>query len=634
MRSLLAAICLFSTVLPARADLDPETKTPYKLQIVLHFSPHIYMTDVFKKKVAQDVRDSLKAALGELADVEVVNTHPLLEDVLERGLQQTLDAWKAVDGVKTHFVLIDFVQGKYHVSARQHDGTTGLSSPTVREAQTSDRLLVAREAAMQIDKDFGLVGTVQNLGDANSAKTTVAIKGGRLNAPLDRWIQKGDVLAIAEILGQGGVQRSYRKQWAMLQVVEPPKDGICVCQPLSRYEWPLPSIAGAQGLRCLKIGTTQGRLKLRLVDDKQGTPLNGLSVNISSSAFNAPNEQHSTTPEGLVQTNHVYKHVAYVRVSDGAQILSNIPVEIVDDRTIVCAIKSQHGGERLGQLGIRWNTFRRRLDDDRMLVDRLWTELQTENSLQHKEWVRKASTGLALLQTELLALHAERGELEKERVEIAKDPKIVAADLFEFAPADQILKLLEDRRLSLGEGIKEMQKLIDSGIVEKTEEWKLKIKNAEELEKQADYPAALAIYEGIVKEGSKDPSLLKKLENFKKAWEPKNTQHRDMREFIYVDWPKCTTARAMKDKLETARQALGVCKREGDYFTCRKLFLVNQDHAAQLRKEVELFKGDVEDDRAALDLLKVVAADLESLSKDVADFLKTAKPAPAAQPGK
>ncbi len=644
MRNLLVAICLCVAALPARADLNPETATPYKLQIILHFSPHIYMTEVFKTKVARDMHDSLKAALGELADVEVVDDQKLakdpdaqrmLNDVLERGLQYALDGWKgkAVDGIKRHFVLIDFAQGKYEyqISARQHDGTTGLSSPVIRQAQTSDRLLVARDAAMLVATDFGLVGTVQNLGDATSAKTTVAIKGGALNAPLDRWIQKGDIFFVAEILGQPGTQRAYRRPWILLQVAEPPKDGICLCRPLSRYEWPPPEVGGSQGMRCLKIGTTQSKLKMRLVDDKQGLPVNGLSVSVNGAGFGSGGEQLSPNNDGMMQTENAYKNVAYVRVSDGAQILSDIPVEIVDDRPVVCAIKKQHGGERLGQLGTRWNAFVRRMDDDRLLVDRLWNELQKEGSMSARQWVQRANEGLTAVQQELLALHTERSQLEKERSELAKDPKIVTTDLFEFATADQILHGLEDRRDSLAKSIKEMNDQIAKGLPELQDKWKLEIRKAEELEKQADYQSALAIYERIVTEGSKDASLQQKIQTLKHAWEPKNEQHRGVREFIYVDWPKCTTAKTMRDKLEEAKSAFAVCKDVGDYFTCRKLYLVNEEHAAQLRKEVDLLQGENEDDRASLDLLKKVATDLVAFSKQVADFLKTEKPATPAK---
>ena len=252
----------------------------------------------------------------------------------------------------------------------------------------------------------------------------VAIKGGALDAPLERWIQKDDVFAVAEIVGQGGAVQaaSNRRPWTLLQVVELPKNGICVCRPLSRYDWPPPSTGGSQGLRCLKLGTTQGQLKLRLIgDDKQSTGLNGLQVSVGARGFDPPYEQKSTGQDGGVQMQQVYKNLAFVLISDGNQELARIPVEIVDDRTIVCTIKVQHNGERLGQFGIR----RGQLSEasrcaDRILVERLWNELQKEGAMSPDEWLKHANQGRAILQTELVALTTESEKLKNERTEMEK----------------------------------------------------------------------------------------------------------------------------------------------------------------------------------------------------------------------
>src|SRR5713101_3176280 len=88
--------------------LDPETDKPYELRVVLGVADQRLLTDVFKEQVERELRDGLQAALGDLATVEVVRAHPRLKEVEANGLQ-ALDAWKDVDGVKTHFVMIDYV---------------------------------------------------------------------------------------------------------------------------------------------------------------------------------------------------------------------------------------------------------------------------------------------------------------------------------------------------------------------------------------------------------------------------------------------------------------------------------------------------------------------------------------------
>ena len=70
----------------ARADLSPEASKPYRFQVVLHMTEHPFFTDVFRDKVKRELHDSLQAALGDLARVEVVTDHPRLQEVLARGL--------------------------------------------------------------------------------------------------------------------------------------------------------------------------------------------------------------------------------------------------------------------------------------------------------------------------------------------------------------------------------------------------------------------------------------------------------------------------------------------------------------------------------------------------------------------
>ena len=50
----------------------------------------------------------------------------------EKGLE-ALDGVTAATGPKTHFVFVDFADGKYEIRTRQHDGSTGFVTPFVRK---------------------------------------------------------------------------------------------------------------------------------------------------------------------------------------------------------------------------------------------------------------------------------------------------------------------------------------------------------------------------------------------------------------------------------------------------------------------------------------------------------------------
>src|SRR6266545_3040891 len=258
----------------ARAALDPELKTPYQLQVVLHVAEHRLLTPIFQEQLARELGEHLQQTYGALARVEVVRGHKRLNDIRSRGLQ-ALDNWEELSNLKTHFVLIDYLDGQYRIRARQHDGLTGLASPVIRTAATGERRLVARIAAEQIDRDFGLTGTVVGV---RGRDVEVAIKGGGLGVSLGRWIKHGEVFAIARLTEEAGQVRRTHLKWALLQVTEEPRDGVCRCKLYYRLEGDdLGQRAGVLGHRCLKLTTIRGPVRLRLTD-KSGSFLNSLRV--------------------------------------------------------------------------------------------------------------------------------------------------------------------------------------------------------------------------------------------------------------------------------------------------------------------------------------------------------------------
>src|SRR5262249_39666554 len=151
----------------------------------------------------------LQDSLGNnLAEVRVVPDHPLVEPIDKLGLRQALESFKGAEPVKTHVVRVDYVDGQYEIQAAQHDGLTGQITPVIRKTRLDDpsgRPLVARSAALLIERDFGLIGTV--IGDTKSPhKIQVALKGGKL-AALDRWVNKDDIFAVVQVARSGSSER-------------------------------------------------------------------------------------------------------------------------------------------------------------------------------------------------------------------------------------------------------------------------------------------------------------------------------------------------------------------------------------------------------------------------------------------
>src|SRR5262249_46217772 len=130
---------------------------------------------------------------------------------------------------KAHFVLIEYEDGMFVIRTRQLDGPTGLSSPAVREARTRDHELVARTAALLIERDFGVVGTVLS-HSATGEEISVALQAGARQATMNEWLSKGDILAISRILREEqGTEIGEHVEWALLQVSGNVASGKCSC---------------------------------------------------------------------------------------------------------------------------------------------------------------------------------------------------------------------------------------------------------------------------------------------------------------------------------------------------------------------------------------------------------------------
>src|SRR5262249_5098767 len=169
----LVALCLCGQ----SQAIDPELTTPYKVQVVLRVAPNRLLTPIFKEQLRRDLQQGLQAALGAMGEVQVFDLgevpadkqEPLWKEVAAKGLQAGLDGpGKGTSDVKTHFVNVDYVDGQSEIQARQYDGRPGTATPAVRRERTPDRQFVARTAALLVDRDFGLVGTVMGGGDGQT----------------------------------------------------------------------------------------------------------------------------------------------------------------------------------------------------------------------------------------------------------------------------------------------------------------------------------------------------------------------------------------------------------------------------------------------------------------------------------
>ncbi|MCI0703928.1 MAG: hypothetical protein L0241_22955, partial [Planctomycetia bacterium] len=376
--SLAAAVVVLLSASPAAAQLDAETKQPYVWRVVLSMKPHPLLTLEFRERIKRDLLAALQPGLGTLGSVEVVDLadtvnvprdrwDPLWQQFEDKGFA-ALDAPRDLTGVKTHFLRIEYRDGKFHLESRQYDGFTGLSSPLVRTQSTRAPELVGRAAGLMLDRDFGLTGTVE-LVTSKPSEGKIAIRGSALGSVKD-FVQVGDVFAVASVrktnrpapqpirtaTGKiiapppGSVPppgfTSTPRDFSLLKVTDVAPDGTCRCLVLTRYQSLIPPDKGVVGLRCMKLGTVKAPITVRLMS-KDGTvhkTASNVSVRASDVGFaldkkdNPRDVCHVRLGTALFDSQDALNNVACVTVVVGS-LRYLFPVPIMNDSPITLPVE-------------------------------------------------------------------------------------------------------------------------------------------------------------------------------------------------------------------------------------------------------------------------------------------------------
>jgi hypothetical protein len=596
------------------ADLETMAAKPYQLKVILDVARHRQLTRDFVEQFERDLRDTLQTELGDLAEVEVVRADPLLKIVRAKGLE-VLDSYSRITGVKVHFVRLSLSGGRYELQARQYDGTAGLASHGVRKDRTSDRLLVARTAALLVIHDFGLAGTVTKVNDQT---VEVTLQGGQLGVDLKRWVGRDEVFAVTQITRTSGGLRSTVMPWVFLQVIRGPHDGVISCRLFHRFKNDtLAGQSGVLGYRCLKLRTVRSTLRMRFLDFKTHEPLRSLRVHITTPAPEGVTKQVTTDQDGLMpRTEESYAHVAIVKVLTGTKVRAQIPVAMVGDQTVDCLLRVSAEDEEEGQKELRRDHWVRRLYDSlRVAADRVTELNELGKKSKRQEALEKATQGLASLKSDLKSLREEKDQLAK----------VGGLDLSE---GTQLLEELEKRRQELDGFVTRIGKFIKDEKDPRKRDMLSNIEQAHLLETEADFDQAIELYEKTLAENPKQTKVRERLVRLKKAWARQNADHGKARAYIYTVWPALTEPAKVQAGLKELRWAFDVCKKAGDSLSPQKILRANVKHADNLRKRQNALRPETrEDDRKEAKIIEAVAKDLKEVHEQVAEYLKKEKPA-------
>jgi hypothetical protein len=600
----------------AYAASDVDVDKPYKVQLVLRFAEHRFLTDAFKDKVERELKDSLQAALGEMGEVEVVHKHLKLKEIEEKGLEQVLDSWRDVTGVKTHFVLIGFKDGEFDIQARQHDGYTGLSSYFRKPEHITDRLLVARTAALLIDRDFGTGGAVEPI-DAQTA--LVRFRGGALEGSLDRWVKKGDVFGLARIDGTPGKEHAVALEGALLQAREEPKDGKCLC---NLFQGEAKALPPGQTFRCVKLGTTRAPLRIQIFKRDAPTPRTpapNLQIHVRKQGFKEDEkpEEGTTDGQGFFSTDQrklVYDNVAFVSCMVNNRLRAQFPAPIYDQGVKIFRVSVSQ--DAATQLALDCRLWEERMYEIDLMQVKLFAELLKGDPENRQATLEKAQKGFEALDTDLAQFKRKRDELLERKMD-------------RTAGASR-LKDLSEKRDKLKDFVANQEEIIRAENDPSRKEILELVKQAQLLEGDAEFGKALEVYDKVLAKitaaGLKDPKLNdygKHVDQLKANWAVKGRAHEAARTFIYETWPGLDPEDLKQRGVAEARKALDACRKAGDTLAPQKLAKVALAHQGRLNQKRSELNPDLStDDVKAAQAIEATLDDLAKLLEEVNDVLK------------
>ncbi|MFO0927661.1 MAG: hypothetical protein U0736_11580 [Gemmataceae bacterium] len=598
-----------------------ELQEPYRIRVVVHMERHRLLTGVFREQVARELHDGMQAALGEAAHVEVTDSHPQLVDIRKRGLTRSLDGYRDRSGELLFFALVAFTGSEYEIRTRGYNGLVGLPSPVVRRGSTADRPFVARTAALLLERDLGLTGIVVSEPDGQR-QVRVELRGGDLGVDFGRWVKKDELFALVR---QEGTAAGVAIPAAVLQVVDPPRGGMCRCHLFSRFR-----LASVTGLRCVLLGTRAAPLRLRLLQEKPGggtEPLRtAVTLQVRRHGFEGEDSSRllvNARPGRDIDTSRdgpkgVFNRIAFVSVLTGETLRARIPVPLVDDSQQVLVLPATN--EEGDLIAFRVRSLFQNVINASAVQFELFEEI---NALTVKP--ERRGEALAKVRQTLQRLQQDHTQLMSEYEEVRKEvEKLPPAERMDLAPVVKRLQVLKSGEAALLRTTAQLEKIEKEENDPKRKEWMIQLERARLLEKEGEIEQAIAIYEKAP-EAFRTKDIQQHLAELKKLWEPRDDAHRAARLFIYEAWPALDTA-GLKARIAEAHKALAVCKAHDDFLGAARLLRGSEKHAQRILKELNELKPDVNiDDEKPARLIQELIPELRKLDTDARAFLAKQK---------
>jgi len=554
----------------AAAPLDPQTKPEYRWRVVVSAAAHPTVTPAVREQLCRDLKVALQDDLGEalgVVDVMDLATVPAAKrDTLLASF--ALSGWPALDreefrklsGVKTHFVQLDVKDGRYLLSARQHDGDTGLTSPMIRTKTTPDIAKVGRLAGLLVARDFGPVATVERVpGEPLAAK--VKFRGGEL-AGFEPHVKVGDVLAFSVIREQprpppkgakppkpgqpviADVDRiAQPRDFTYLLLTEAGLRGEFAARVLTRWAQPFPTGRNVAGYRAMKWATAAGPLAVKLTDEKGNAhpPDFRPQVWAGEGAFTtAPSDRESFRgTDGVYQSLRPMTGVACVTVRVGTGKAQGFPVPVLGaDLPTVLKFNIDEKEVARAEYEQLCESVDRRVGDLKLTQGELFRGLGALiTGGEFKTALDRATKGLK-------AVTDADKELSDELAKLGTDP--MAKDSYTsrvLAVSADKLKSLRTARPDLEKKIEDLKQAIQRADDPVRFEREFKehelLRQVREFVARGEVPDAAGVYDQLFELTKRDDVKVQK-DKLLQEWAPKTDDHRKARDFLLEEWRKAS----------------------------------------------------------------------------------------------
>lgn len=597
-------LLLVSTVIAAPPSVDPEANTPYTWRVVLSITPHPTFGPAARKQFIADLKSALGPALGDdlgrveiidLADVPKDKWEPLWKKFDEKGWAalegDSLKEFQTLTGVKTHFLILKPGNGKFTLESRQHDGNTGLATPLTRTRTVTDVDTLSRTAGLMLAADFGTVGTVELLPE-DKESCLLHTRGGDLPGA-DRWVKPGDVFQFVVVqdvprpLGKDEKPKPTRpgqvvqvptdrkgqpQAFTLLRVTEIVKPGVAKCDIFTRYESPFVRGRYVVGYRAMKVSTRDGRVSVRVEDDKGQPPPLSAPLQVWATEFTAkvkPNDRDLLDRRGDTFTSPKnLRGLAFVTVKLGAGKFEHYPLPVFDHGN---AVKLTFGFNeeavrkaRFEETAVRYYN---RVIDTRLVREELTKALRILHAKnEYKVALERARAGLKLMLDEDERLTKELAELRKHQD--ANDPTPANT----LATAERLLAGLRAANPDLESSIKDLEiavaKAEDPATYEKQFRANELTRQIAFHERRGEIPEALAKYDELIEFANLDEARERK-KKLEEEWKPKSDEHAGLRNYIVDQWAKITTREEFDTALPVFRTKIDGLAKLDDKFGIR-----------------------------------------------------------------